>query len=76
MLIPRTVYCFLLATGIYVSMQREQRRPGLATARPWPRRALAIFGVWTFFAFIRLFHHGDPTLRSRVEFALGLFGIT
>lgn len=75
MLIPRASYCFLLAAGIYVSMQRERLRPRTLTARPWPRRALAIFGVWTFFAFIHLFHLGVPTLSSRLGFVKGLFGI-
>ena len=75
MLIPRAGYCFLLALGIFVSMQREQRRTRLQFDRPWPRRAMAILGVWTFFAIIRLFHHGDPTYRSRIEFILGLFGV-
>jgi len=75
MLIPRVNYCFLLALGIFVSMRREQRHSGTRAERRWPRRALAIFGVWTFFAFIQLFHDGDPTLLERVEFILALFGI-
>jgi hypothetical protein len=73
MLAPRANYCFLLALGIYVSMRREQRRPANRGPRRWPRRALAIFGVWTFFAFINVFHDGDPTLRARFDFLLGLF---
>ncbi len=73
-MIPRANYCFLLACGIYVSMRREQRQTGMRAVRPWPRRLLAIFGVWTFFAFIRLFHHGDPTFQMRLDFLLGLFG--
>jgi D-alanyl-lipoteichoic acid acyltransferase DltB (MBOAT superfamily) len=72
--IPRANYCFLLAFGIYISMQREQHRPRPLTTRPWPRRALAILGVWTFFAFIRVFLHGDYTIQNRLEFVLGLFG--
>ncbi len=73
--IPRAHYCFLLALGIYISMRREQIHPGPRAARRWSRRAVAIFGVWTFFAFIRVFHHGDPTLRARLEFLMGLIGI-
>ncbi len=74
-LVPRVNYCLLLALGIFVSMRREQRHSGTRSARRWPRRVLAIFGVWTFFAFIQLFHHGDPTVSARVEFILALFGI-
>ena len=76
MVVPRAHYCFLLAFGIYVSMQREQHRPRPLATRSWPRRALAIFGVWTFFAFISLFHDGDQTIQDRLEFVLGLFGAT
>ncbi len=75
MLIPRVNYCFLLALGIFISMRRAQRQTGTLTARRWPRRLLAMFGVWTFFAFIQLFHHGDPTVLTRVELILALFGI-
>jgi hypothetical protein len=70
----RLVYCFALALGIFISMQREQRRPRGAI-RPPARRALAIFGVWTFFAFIRLWHTGGVTHGQRFHFLLGLFGL-
>lgn len=71
---PRLVYCFLLALGIWISMQREQRRPR-GFARPPLRRALAIFGVWTFFAFIHLWARGSQPHGQRLHFLLGLFGL-
>lgn len=75
MQVPRAWYCFLLASGIYISMRREQTQPGSRAARRWPRRAVAIFGVWSFFAFIRLFAYPEPALSQRLEVVLGLFGI-
>jgi hypothetical protein len=72
---PRASYCFLLALGIYLSMRREQRQQGPRPARTWPRRAVAIFGVWTFFAFIRVFAYPDPPLGDRFNAILGLSGI-
>lgn len=72
---PRLLYCFLLALGIVISMQREQRRPKSATPRRWPRRAVAIFGVWTYFAFIHLWAKGGLTHTQRFNFVLGLFGL-
>jgi hypothetical protein len=74
-LVPRASYCFLLALGIYLSMLRQQLNPTAAGDRPWLRRALAIFGVWTFFGFIRLWHHGDATLTDRARHVLALAGI-
>ena len=74
---PRLLYCFALALGIFISMQREQRRPKAALARVWPRRALAIFGVWTFFAVIHLWAGKGPALTmQRLKFLLGLFGLS
>lgn len=70
----RLVYCFALALGIYISMRREQRRPKGA-ARPPARRAVAIFGVWTFFAFIHLWAKGGMPHSNRFHFLLGLFGL-
>jgi hypothetical protein len=46
-------YCFLLALGIYISMLRNNRL-GRDRSRSLPRRAIAIFGVWTFFGIIHL----------------------
>jgi hypothetical protein len=71
---PRLLYCFALALGIFLSMQREQRRPR-TVVRPPVRRALAIFSVWTFFAFIHLWARGNLTHGQRLHFLLGLFGL-
>jgi len=40
----RLFYCFLLASGIWVSMRREQRKDKMPRT-VW-RRVAAIFGVW------------------------------
>lgn len=71
---PRLIYCFVLALGIFISMQREQKRMKCGTPRSRPRRTLAIFGVWTFFAFIHLWARSGPTHAQRFHFVLGLFG--
>lgn len=73
---PRVVYCFLLATGIWVSMMREQARrradaaPDGLLAR-WRRRA----GVWTFFALIHVWATpaANPGTLERTRFVLSLF---
>jgi hypothetical protein len=68
----RLFYCFLLALGIYVSMLREQRRVR-DRSRSLPRRAIAIFGVWTFFGIIHLWARGGAgsfTDRLKAFFAL------
>jgi hypothetical protein len=75
---PRTVYCFLLAAGIWVSMLREQRRRGVAAA-PEPAwvRVRRIAGVWTFFALIHVWAGATatPTTLERTRFVLSLFGL-
>lgn len=74
----RTVYCFLLAAGIWVSMLREQRRRRDATA-PEGRlvRLRRIAGVWTFFALIHVWASttAQPTAAERTGFVLSLFGL-
>jgi hypothetical protein len=75
-LVPRTSYCLLLALGIYISMRREQSRTGARSERPWYRRAVAILGVWTFFALIRLWHHGNTSLLDRAKHTLAMAGIS
>jgi hypothetical protein len=72
----RLCYCFLLATGIYISMHRESRRNRSAAPRNLPRRALAIFGVWTFFAIIHIWAKREPaSALERLKFFLGLLGV-
>jgi hypothetical protein len=75
---PRVIYCFLLATGIWVSMLREQRRRGVAVAADatWVR-VRRIAGVWTFFALIHVWAGAtaEPTAAERTRFVLSLFGL-
>ena len=75
---PRTIYCFLLAAGIWVSMLREQRRRGTAAApdAAWVR-VRRIAGVWTFFALIHVWAGAtaSPTAFERTRFVLSLFGL-
>jgi hypothetical protein len=72
----RFFYCFLLALGIYVSMLREQRR-GRDRPRSLPRRAIAIFGVWTFFGIIHLWARGGTgSFTDRLKAFAALFCIS
>lgn len=74
----RTVYCLLLATGIWVSMMREQRRRSAPPAGEgrWTRLR-RIAGVWTFFALIHAWAEpsADPTTAERTRLVLSLFGL-
>ncbi|MGH7397686.1 MAG: hypothetical protein ACRELW_09120 [Candidatus Rokuibacteriota bacterium] len=74
----RSVYCGLLALGIYVSMRREQRRRGATAAAPASTliRLRRIAGVWTFFALIGIWGEtGTASFGQRALFVLGLFGL-
>ena len=71
----RLVYCFLLATGISISMLRQQARTGARPPRTVGGRAVAIFGVWTFFALIHLWTGGTTPIGDRARFAASLFGL-
>ena len=72
----RLFYCFLLALGIYVSMLREQRR-ARDRSRSLPRRAIAIFGVWTFFGIIHLWARGGAgSFTDRLKAFFALFGLS
>lgn len=75
--VPRFIYCFLLATGIWLSMlrQQEMRR---RTSRPAGRlrRLRAIAGVWTFFGLLHVWLV-EPAVADagrRVSFFLSLVG--
>lgn len=77
----RFVYCFLLATGIAISMLRQQRRRG----KPKPAAVLRSGGVdrlrriacvWTFFAVINFWNVlANLTLSERARLFLSLFGL-
>jgi hypothetical protein len=72
----RVFYCLLLATGIYVSMQRQQRRLGASATRSLPSRMFAILGVWTFFSIIHIWAEKDPaSFAMRARFFLTLIGL-
>lgn len=72
----RLFYCVLLAVGIFVSMQREQRRGGLAPRPGLIPRAGRILAVWTFFALIRIWDHfPEVSFVTRTQFFFGLFGL-
>jgi len=74
----RSVYCLILALGIYVSMRREQQRRGANAAAPagWAVQLRRIAGVWTFFALLRVLDvPGGVALAQRADFLLGLFGL-
>jgi len=74
----RSVYCLVLALGIYVSMRREQQRRGTTTVGPagWAVQLRRIAGVWTFFALLRVLDNpGGVPLGQRVDFLLGLIGL-
>jgi hypothetical protein len=73
----RLIYCLLLALGLYVSMLRESTRNRNAPPRTRARRAVAIFGVWTFFAIIHIWVTKDSaSTAKRFEFLFGIFGLS
>ncbi len=78
---PRSVYCFLLAFGIFVSMLREQSRRGsrMATARTstLPGSLRRIAGVWLFYALIHIWNVNpvELTFSQRLRFLFSLFGL-
>lgn len=73
---PRLFYCFLLAAGISVSMLREQQRAKAKLERSVARRAVAIFGVCTFFGIIHIWALKAPaSFLMRTKFFLSLLGL-
>jgi hypothetical protein len=77
---PRSVYCFLLAVGIFFSMMREQQRRG-AAAVPQEQSPLRAFrriaGVWLFYAIIHIWNARpiELTITQRTRFFFSLFGL-
>jgi hypothetical protein len=74
---PRSVYCLLLALGIWISMMRQQisrAAPGKATFFIRLRR---ITGVVTFYAIIQIWNirAQGAGVGDRLEFFFSLFGI-
>jgi hypothetical protein len=81
-LAPRTIYCLVLATGIYVSMLRQQRRRGRANAgdagaSSWLRRQWRRGGVWTFYSLIHIWNLPASAVSTadRWGFFASLWGI-
>jgi hypothetical protein len=72
----RMFYCLLLASGIFVSMLRQQGQRGRVLSTAPAARFARMFGVWTFFALIFVWDVRSRTnLSVRTEFFLGLFGL-
>jgi len=78
---PRLLYCFLLATGIFLSMLRQQQQRGKREdTSPWwgkISRVRKIAGVWTFFSLIHIADWGGDKISwdERISFFLSLFGM-
>jgi len=76
----RLVYCFLLASGIAISMLRQQKlrgNPNAATTRAGGfSRVKRIACVWTFFAVINFWNApANLTIAERGRLFLSLFGL-
>ena len=75
----RIFYCFLLATGICISMLREQRRRGRSAndRTRVTRRIVRIAGVWTFYSVIHIWGvaGGTATFGQRIHFFLSLLAL-
>lgn len=72
----RTFYCLLLASGIFVSMLRQQRFRGKVMSTALSSRILRMFGVWTFFSLIFIWGvRSRASFSIRMDFFLGLFGL-
>lgn len=77
---PRLVYCILLASGISISMLRQQR---LRAARVGDRRGSQLLrwrhiaGVWTFYSLIQIWNtRGQGVgIEDCAAFFLSLFGL-
>ncbi|HEX2932993.1 MAG TPA: hypothetical protein VHV54_24910 [Candidatus Binatia bacterium] len=77
---PRLIYCFLLASGIAISMLRQQklrgRRDGAAARAGGFPRVWRIACVWTFFAIINFWNVlANLTIAERGRLFLSLFGL-
>jgi hypothetical protein len=81
---PRVLYCGLLATGIFLSMLRQQRlrATGAALASRWGSLGTVrrVAGVWTFYGLIHIWNvQSDAlvlTFVQRTVFFLRLFGLS
>jgi hypothetical protein len=77
----RLIYCGMLASGIAVSMLRQQRQRSRAHVMPAGasqrlRRLRGIAGVWTFFAVINFWNViSNLTIAERARLFFSLFGL-
>lgn len=76
--VPRLVYCFLLALGIWLSMMRQQelrRQSGRPSG--WLVRLRGMAGVWTFFGLLHVWLVEPPVADAarRVNFFRSLVGL-
>ena len=74
----RCFYCFLLASGIFVSMWRIQQRNNRPVSNDVWVRGIRMFGVWTFFSLIYIWNvrvKSGGDFVTRVEFFFNLFGL-
>jgi len=73
----RTVYCFLLVFGIWVSMLRQQKQRQANTAASFPIRLRRIAGVWTFYAIIQIWNvrSVEVSIIECLNFFVSLFGL-
>lgn len=75
----RLVYCLILATGIWVSMWRQQRQRAAGPDRRPLRRLRRIAGVWLFYSLLHVWNvtlpGGQGDIAARWEFLLALLGL-
>lgn len=74
---PRLVYCFLLASGIWISMLRQSKQRASGVDAGFWQTVRRIAGVWTFYAIIRIWNVrlDGVGIGECFAFFLGLFGI-
>ena len=74
---PRSIYCFLLALGIWISMLRQQTSRAKPAKTSFPVKLRRIAGVWTFYSIIQIWNVESPTtgVWERFEFFLSLAGL-
>jgi len=74
---PRSIYCLLLALGIWISMLRQQASRIRRGKTSFPVQLRRIAGVWTFYSIIHIWIVKSPGIGigGRFEFFLSLFGI-
>ena len=79
-MLPRVFYSLLLGIGVFVSMQRQQRRRGSQPeggARRGILRLRNIAVVWLFYSLIHIWNvdPGKLSFGERTRFFLSLFGL-